>query len=149
MESAYHSLNQNTSLETFKEEESNINKQYNKYDVRQDPRFGETIIYKNKMGILFCSLTFQIFHHSKREYQRFNRFCKFRKNLEHKYLLPLMHYYENEYEDYTIKYWKFQLMFEYPNNDLKLELRCRKMHEIKFRIEELWKIAKGNLNNLI
>ena len=143
MDSGYHSLNQNTSLEAFKEEEQSVNKQYNKYDIRQDPRYGETIIYKNKMGILFCSLSYQIFHHKKRDYQKFNRFCKFRKALDHKYLLPLMHFYANESEDYTIKFWKFQLMFEYPNNDLKLELRYRKIHQKMFKIEELWKIAKG------
>jgi hypothetical protein len=145
MDIGYHSLNQNTSLETFKEEQSSIDKQYIKYDLRQDPRFGETILYKNKMGILFCSLMYKIPIFKKTEYKRFNRFCKKRKELEHKYLLPLMHYYAVESEDYTIKSWKFQLMFEYPNNDLKLELRYRIIHDMKFTIEELWKIAKGRI----
>ena len=81
------------------------------------------------------------------EYKQFNRFCKLRKSLEHKYLLPLMHYYAIESEDYTIKSWKFQLMFEYPNNDLKLELRFRIIHDLRFTIGELRKIAKGKESN--
>lgn len=143
MDIGYHSLNQNTSIERFKEEESSVNKQYIKYDIRQDPRFGEITLYKNKMGIIFSRMITQIPFYQKKKYQEFNRFCKFRKNLEHKYLLPLMHYFALENEDYTIKYWKFHLMFEYPNNDLKLNLKYRKIHNLNFSVKELWKIAKG------
>lgn len=143
MDVGYQTLAQNTSIEAFKEEKSSIEKQYNKYDVRQDPRFGETIIFKNKMGILFCNLTHSIPIQKKKYYKQLNRFCKMRKSLDHKYILQLMHYYAVETEDYTIRNWMFNLMFEYPNNDLKLELRYRIIHATRFSIEELWKIAKG------
>ena len=145
MDLGYHSLKQNSTLDKFKEEQNSISKQYKQYDIRQDPRFGEIILYKNKMGIIFCSLVKKIPFHKNKEYQMFNRFCKIRKELDHKYLLPLMHYYAVENEDYTIKYWKFYFMFEYSNNDLKLELKFRRIHNKRFTILELWKIAKGKL----
>ena len=143
MENHFKTLRENMSLEIYKEKEESIRLQYKVYDNRMDPRFGKTILYINKMNAIVCKISNKIPIALDRESQMFVNFSSTRIDLNHKNLVDVLHYYGKIETNYAGNFWMFYLMFEYPNNDLKLELRFRKIHGERFSVKELWKIAKG------
>ena len=142
MEEEYEQLEDPTRIDIYKEERLKVSKQYSKFDSRADPRFGEIIMLRNKQNVVVCEMHHHVPLDHDETRKKFSEFCRRRMGLDSRYLMQILHFHGLARSDYNGRFWDFRVIFEYPYNDLKVETRYRKLHGIRYTVQELWKVAK-------